>query len=206
MRLALRSDCAPPSAKYYNLQQDSQSFSQKISPEHVGSSRRRLNRLERFKSWWSAHHERLISIEDTPHSIALGLAIGIFFGFTPLWSMKTLLSIGVAWLFNSNKIAAAISVTLHDVILPFMPAIYLAEYKIGYWIWHGSTPNRVRFGGLGLRDYLDLHLFASVVWPALIGSLFLALPSAVAIYFLARWTVIRTRARRQARSRSTART
>ena len=45
---------------------------------------------KRFKDWWRIHHERLISIEDTPHSIALGVAIGIFFGFTPLWSMKTL--------------------------------------------------------------------------------------------------------------------
>ncbi len=112
--------------------------------------------------------------------------------------MKTLLSIGVAWLFNSNKIAAAISVTLHDVILPFMPAIYLAEYKIGYWLLHHSTPRRVHFGHLDLRDYLDWHLFAGLVWPALIGSIFFGLPSAVVIYFLGRWTVKRTRAHRQA--------
>jgi uncharacterized protein (DUF2062 family) len=154
----------------------------------------------RFKDWWRAHHERLISIEDTPHSIALGLAIGVFFGFTPLWSMKTLLSIGVAWLLNCNKIAAAISVTLHDVILPFMPAIYLAEYKIGYWLLHQSTPHRVHFGHLGLWDYLDWHVFVALVWPAFVGSLVLALPSAIAIYFLARWTVTRTRAHRRARS------
>lgn len=113
--------------------------------------------------------------------------------------MKTLLSIGVAWLFNSNKIAAAISVTLHDVILPFMPAIYLAEYKLGYWLLHHSTPRRVHFGHVGWWDYLDWHLFVRLVWPAFVGSIFLALPSAFAIYFLVRWTVKRTRARRQAR-------
>ena len=66
----------------------------------------------------------LMAIADTPHSVALGSAIGIFFGFTPLWSLKTLLSIATAWLFRCNKIAAAIAVTLHDIILPFMPAIY----------------------------------------------------------------------------------
>jgi uncharacterized protein len=157
-----------------------------------------LGRWTRFKNWWRAHHERLISIEDTPHSIALGLAIGVFFGFTPLWSMKTLLSIAVAWLFNSNKVAAAISVTLHDVILPFMPAIYWWEYKIGHWTLQSGPLYRVRFADIALREYLDWHIFVRVIWPALVGSIFLGLPSAVAVYFLARWTVQRTRARRKA--------
>ena len=73
----------------------------------------------------------LVTIADTPHSIALGSAIGIFFGFTPLWSLKTLLSIVVAWVCRCNKIAAAIAVTLHDVLIFVMPAVYFAEYKLG---------------------------------------------------------------------------
>lgn len=155
---------------------------------------------KRVKNWWGAHHERLISIKDTPHSIALGVAIGVFFGFTPLLSVKTLLSIGVAWLFNSNKIAAAISVTLHDVFLPFMPAIYWWEYKVGYWTLHGAKPRRIGFSHMAIRDYVDWHIFTRVIWPALIGSLYLALPTAAIIYFVARWTVNRTRARRRASS------
>src|SRR2546422_11600101 len=157
------------------------------------------NWFTRFKNWWSAHHEHLISIEDTPHSIALGLAIGIFFGFTPLWSMKTLLSIGVAWLLNSNKIAAAISVTLHDVILPFMPAVYWWEYKIGYWTLHGARLHRINFAHIAMPDYLQWNIFVRIIWPALVGSLFIALPSAIAIYFVVRFTVRRTRARRAER-------
>ena len=42
----------------------------------------------RFRHWLSHLHFRLVTIEDTPHSIALGVAIGIFFGFTPLWSLE----------------------------------------------------------------------------------------------------------------------
>jgi Uncharacterized protein conserved in bacteria len=84
-----------------------------------------------------------MTIADTPHSVALGSAIGIFFGFTPLWSLKTLLSIGVAWIFKSNKIAAAIAVTLHDVLLPLMPAIYFWQYRIGMRVLHGR-PARSR--------------------------------------------------------------
>jgi uncharacterized protein len=95
--------------------------------------------LARKKRWLADHHMTLVTMADTPHSIALGSAIGIFFGFTPLWSLKTLLSIAVAWVCRCNKVAAAIAVTVHDVLIFVMPAIYFAEYKIGCW-----TLNRLR--------------------------------------------------------------
>ncbi len=134
----------------------------------------------------------LMAIADTPHSIALGSAIGIFFGFTPLWSLKTLLSIGVAWVSRCNKIAAAIAVTLHDIILPFMPAIYWSEYKIGYWMLHGHLPERIHFKHFPLHEYLHWHAFAGVIWPTLVGSVFLAVPSALIVYFLMRLLVGRS--------------
>lgn len=113
----------------------------------------------RLRHWLSHLHSRLVTIEDTPHSIALGVAIGIFFGFTPLWSLKTLLSIAVAWLCKSNKIAAAISVQLHDLILPFMPAIYLWEYKVGFLALHGQLPDHLHFHPLALREYMHWEIF-----------------------------------------------
>src|SRR5436853_7386416 len=149
--------------------------------------------LVRLKRWLAAHHMTLMTIADTPHSIALGSAIGIFFGFTPLWTMKTLLSIGVAWISKSNKIAAAIAVTLHDVMLPLMPAIYFAEYKVGCWTLHRPAPaHRIRFH-FGLHDYLHWGLFQRVLWPAFIGSLFLAIPSAVVVYLVMRMLISRAR-------------
>ncbi|MBA2584890.1 MAG: DUF2062 domain-containing protein [Chthoniobacterales bacterium] len=147
-----------------------------------------------MKEWLARHHMTLMAINDTPHSIALGSAIGIFFGFTPLYSVKTLLSIALAWIFRCNKVAAAIAVTLHDVLIFAMPAIYLAEYRLGYRVLHHTAPHRIRFGHLGLRDYLDWHLFLRVVWPALVGSLFLAVPSGVIVYAVMRMLLRRARA------------
>ena len=135
-------------------------------------------------------------IDDTPHSIALGVAIGIFFGFTPLWSLKTLLSIAVAWICKSNKIAAAISVQLHDLILPFMPAIYLWEYKIGFWALHGYLPRKVRLHGFAFRDYFHWEMFFSLGRPLLIGSIIIGLPSAAVVYFICRGLVTSHRASR----------
>ncbi|HEX3818510.1 MAG TPA: DUF2062 domain-containing protein [Chthoniobacterales bacterium] len=154
---------------------------------------------QRFCHWLAGLHLRVVTLQDTPHSIALGLAIGVFFGFTPLWSLKTLLSIGVAWLLGGNKIAAAISVQVHDLILPFMPAIYLWEYKLGYWAMHGHLPRRIGFHLLALREYVHWEMFFTVGRPLLLGSFIIGLPSAAAAYFICRTLISRHRAKRASR-------
>ena len=155
-----------------------------------------------LKCWYAEHRTRFTTIQDSPHSIALGSAIGIFFGFTPLLGLKTLLSIGVAWLLRSNKIAAAIAVTVHDVILPFTPAIYYWEYKIGFRALHGHWPGRGSLRGLPLREYMNWTTFFTVGQPLSVGSLFLGLPCAVLVYFVVRPFIERSRVAR-ARTRTT---
>ena len=156
--------------------------------------------LGHLRQWLSKRHMTLMAIADTPHSIALGSAIGIFFGFTPLYPLKTLLSIAVAWVCRCNKIAAAIAVTLHDVLIWAMPALflYLAEYQLGCWSLRWPLAHRVHFRQFGLRDYMHWHVFSRVVWPtfwpAFVGSLFLAVPSAIIIYVVMRLLVSRARA------------
>jgi len=146
-------------------------------------------RAEQSRPWWGrqfrAQRGRFLGINDTPHSVALGAAVGMFFGFTPLFGVKTLLSIFIAWIFKSNKIAAAITVTLHDLILPVAPIILLYEYKMGMWALHGQWPP-TKFHGVALRDYMEWTTFFTLGKPTLIGSLFLALPSAPIVYFLVR--------------------
>jgi len=149
----------------------------------------------RLREWLSHLHFRLVTIEASPHAISLGVAIGIFFGFTPLWTLKTLLSIAIAWLLGGNKIAAAISVQLHDLLLPFMPAIYLWEYKIGYWCMSGRLPVRVNLRGFTLSDYLHWEAFFTVGRPLLIGSIVIGLPSAAIVYVICRGLVTRHRSR-----------
>jgi len=149
--------------------------------------------LARGKEWLAAHHMTLMTIADTPHSIAFGSAIGIFFGFTPLYPLKTLLSIALAWICRCNKLAAAIAVTLHDVLIFAMPAIYYAEYKLGCRMLHRPPGSRIRLWHLSFHDYSSWHMLHKYVWPALIGSLFLAIPSGLIIYFLVRMLVSRAR-------------
>jgi hypothetical protein len=154
--------------------------------------------LARLKRWLVAHHMTLLAIADTPHSIALGSAIGVFFGFTPLYPLKTLLSIAVAWVCRCNKIAAAIAVTLHDVMIWAMPALYLTEYHLGCWILNRPAAQRVHFRQFRLHDYVHWHVFSRIVWPtfwpAFVGSLLIAVPSAIVIYVVMRLLISRGRA------------
>jgi uncharacterized protein (DUF2062 family) len=149
--------------------------------------------LAQAKQWLNEHHMTLMAIADTPHSVALGSAIGIFFGFTPLYPLKTLLSIAAAWICRCNKVAAAIAVTVHDIAIFAMPAIYFAEYKLGCWILRRPIAARVRIGHFQISDYMHLRFFLRVVWPALIGSLFIAVPCAIVTYFVMRMLVGRAR-------------
>ena len=79
------------------------------------------------KRWLREHSLKLLAIRDTPEAIAGGVAIGVFFGFTPLFGIKTLCAIFFAWLTRSNIIAAVLAGTLHELSLPIMPVIVIWE-------------------------------------------------------------------------------
>ena len=80
--------------------------------------------------WLHFQWNKLKGIEDSPRAVAVGVAAGIFFGFTPLLGLKTLLAIAFAWLFRGNRLAAAVAATLHDVLLPFMPLAWRAIGRV----------------------------------------------------------------------------
>jgi uncharacterized protein (DUF2062 family) len=150
---------------------------------------RRLNR------WMRAHHMTLMTLPDTPHAIALGAAIGMFFGFTPLFTMKTLLAFLITWLCRANKTAAVITVTLHDVLLPLVPALFFWQYRLGMWALYGRVPQRPGFRRVALWDFMEWTTFLTVGRPILVGSLFFAVPAGLLVYFGLRGVLIRSRAK-----------
>jgi uncharacterized protein len=146
-----------------------------------------------LRRWLHEHSLKLLAIRDTPEAIAGGIAIGIFFGFTPLFGLKTLSAIFFAWLTGSNILAAVIAGTLHDVILPFMPMIYRWEYSIGYWLLshpHHWPPSlaRMRWEGAAWRHWTT---FFSVGKPLLVGGCICAAPVSAISFFVARGIVDR---------------
>ena len=79
-----------------------------------------------------------------------------------------------------------------------MPAIYLWQYKIGMRVLHGRPANRLSLHHLAWGDFTHWGAFVRVGWPLLLGSLFLAVPSALATYLIMRMLVSRARGQRRA--------
>lgn len=74
---------------------------------------------------------RLCRSEATPHQIALGLAIGIFVSFFPIIPLQTLAALALAFVVGGNKIACMFGLHLHDLVLPLLPLMFVAEYEVG---------------------------------------------------------------------------
>ena len=131
--------------------------------------------------------KKLFSLKDTPHAIAGGVAIGVFVGFTPLFGVKTLLSLGLAYALRCNPIAAVIAVSLHDVLMPFAPFLMRMEYDIGYWMLshpHHLPPKlELSHQHLHLGEMLKWTTFLNLGLPLLLGSLVVSAPAAVVSYF-----------------------
>jgi uncharacterized protein (DUF2062 family) len=148
--------------------------------------------------WLRQHSLKLLAIRDTPEAIAGGVAIGFFFGFTPLIGLKTLCAIFLAWLTRSNIIAAVIAGALHDLLLPFMPVIYISEFKLGYWILHHEWPHQLP----RIHRWHEWRSWTAFLTregkPLLLGSLVCALPTAAASYYIVRQGIIRHRRTKQA--------
>jgi uncharacterized protein len=130
--------------------------------------------------------KKLLTLRDTPHAIAGGVAIGVFIGFTPLFGIKTLLSLGVAYLLRCNPIAAVIAVSLHDVITPFWPMLLRIEYDIGFWLLNHPhhLPPKMEMHHIHVSEMLKWTTFFHIGLPLLVGSLFLAAPSAAFFYIV----------------------
>ena len=150
---------------------------------------------QRLMRWMRAHHMTLMTLPDTPHAIALGAAIGMFFGFSPLFGLKTILAFLITWACRANKTAAVITVQLHDILLPFVPAMFFWQYKLGMWAMYHRIPLRTGFRRVALSDWMEWTTFLTVGRPILVGSLFFALPAGLLVYFGFRAVLIRSRAR-----------
>jgi uncharacterized protein len=154
-----------------------------------------LHRPFNLRAWLRTHYHNLMRISDTPNAIAAGFAIGVFFGFTPLLGLKTLLSILAAWMLRSSKLAAVIGVTLHDMILPFLPLLLRLEFQIGYWALRHPhrLPPHFRITGIQPREFFQWTTFLTVGEPLLIGSIIIGIPGSFVAYWVAKGLVIEYR-------------
>lgn len=95
--------------------------------------RKRKNTLLRFLEY------KILHIDDSPHKIALGLAIGLFIAWTPLLGVHLLLVIALSILLRANKFAAFVSVWVSNIFT--IPFVYYPSYLVGRAACNIFTPD-----------------------------------------------------------------
>ncbi len=86
----------------------------------------RKNKLFRYFEY------KVLHIEDSPHKIALGLAIGLLVGWTPLLGLHIFMALGLSLLFRANKFAAFVSIWISNIFTFFI--IYYPSYVFGRFV------------------------------------------------------------------------
>lgn len=129
--------------------------------------------------------EQVVGIQETPHQIALGAAIGIFVGFLPLMGVQMGVSVPLAWALRGNKMLAAAGVWITNPVtfIPFYYTCYLA----GLVFYAPEVPlSFASFGAaLAAADMSTLAaLGAALVLPLTLGSVILGVPAAILTYAL----------------------
>ncbi len=131
---------------------------------------------------------RVLHVDDTPHRIALGVAIGVFIAWTPSIPLQMLLTFGLAWLLGANKIVGLPFVWISNP-LTIIP-VYGPNYLIGCWLLGtdfgglGALRAAARFDGTWLEV---VHHWWTAIWQIFwelwVGSLVVATVLGVLTYF-----------------------
>ncbi len=128
---------------------------------------------------------RILRLNSTPHSIAVGVAAGAASAFTPFFGLHIVLAMILASVFSGNLVAAVITTALANPIT--IPMILTASYEIGTALTGPQAGASVGSADIArLVEHMQLaELWGPVLKPMLVGSLALALAGASIFYPLA---------------------
>lgn len=175
----------------------------------------------RRRGWWAAlvkrcrvELRRVVRLEDTPHRIALGSALGTLIAWLPLFGIQFVLTIVAVRLCRANVLAALpwVFITNPFTVVPF----YWAHYQLGLLLtpgveavsWErfaallGGPAAREGAGwlaGLWYRIVDGFVLIGEIFLPTAVGTLVVGLPVSWCVYRWVHRQVTRLQARRLAR-------
>jgi uncharacterized protein (DUF2062 family) len=150
--------------------------------------------------------DQLLHTHDTPQRTAAAYAVGVFFGFSPLLGLHTVLGLIVAFAFGLNRVAVLLGVYSN---LPWiLPAYYTLATMFGATLLRYDLPPRLL---VNLRESLANdswsqfgHLartLAPLLWAYGLGSTIGALALAVVAYRFALAMIVTHRRRAAAAHR-----
>ena len=152
----------------------------------------RYYRKSKIVRWTIRTYIRLFKLSGHPREIALGFAVGILVGMSPLLGGQMAVAAFLASLFRWNPISAAMGVWITNPLT--IPFIYGVTYLVGVNVLQRFTtlffPVRIN-----LRDWKNiLHSSPKIILALIIGGLLLGIPLAILSYHLVYWAVVEYRA------------
>lgn len=143
-------------------------------------------------------YQRFLSLSGEPEKIAMGMAIGIFIGVTPVIPLHTVLIICIGYLARQNITAAYLGswIISNPLTIPFF---YVGEYYLGKLIL-GMTKPCLVFVDYSIVTIVKQGWQAFV--PLITGGLIIAPIFAIPAYFITYRLVIALRHRHHHESHS----
>lgn len=140
----------------------------------------------------------VLHVDDPPHRLALGVAIGLFVTFTPTIGFQSGLVIALAWMFGANKLVGLPLVWISNPAT-FIP-IYYPCYRLGRWVL-GGEPVSLRWWKELARapeSYIEATRFywkrlLEIIEPLTVGCLMVAIPIAGFGYVFTFQTIVKYR-------------
>lgn len=134
----------------------------------------------RLKRTFLGLYHRLVRLDDTPRSIAMGTAVGCFIGMTPTYGVQMILTLFINTFLRVNRVAGVVACHITNPITA-LPAYWL-DYKVGATILGQESITREDFGAVlsgvasapfleGLRGILSLG--GEILGPLVLGSVVL---------------------------------
>ena len=136
------------------------------------------------KSWkrnFLYYWKRLIRIPDSPHSIALGFSVGVFFAFSPFLGLHTILCILFSWAFRANIISSIIGTFIGNPIT--YPLMWASSIGIGGFLIGEKNSD---YGKIDLSNIFGTDFLVSFF----IGSLILGFLFGVSSYFIIKYCIL----------------
>ena len=138
----------------------------------------------RFKKWFQSIRHQLFEMNDTPQRVALGLAIGVFFGIFP--GTGPLFALGVALILKINRAATLLGAVLTNTWLSVV--VFVLSLQLGsFFLRRDGESIKGEWQQL-IHDFqwaklFDRHIFR-LLGPLVVGFLFTAGVISLMVYVL----------------------
>ncbi len=136
----------------------------------------------------------ILEIKDSPRSIAMSFAIGVFWGMSPLLGIHTIGAFFMAWLMRLNRFVAIVGVCITN------PWTFIPIYSFSLWVGARMIGMQKLLPDI---DWVDITFMAlmkdlkDLIIPFFVGTFAVGTVSAIASYFVVYAVVTRYRKREE---------